>query len=106
MKNVKFAFVCFALSAVILYSCTKDDGSNNSDNSPVNYDALYVVNRAGNSLSVINTSTDKVEKTISLGSPGTMMGGGMMRGNSTYHNMWPYHISLSPDMIIRFQLSM
>ncbi|MBK7131253.1 MAG: hypothetical protein IPH69_00040 [Bacteroidales bacterium] len=97
MKKVKFAFVCFALSAIILSSCTKDDGNNNSDNSPVNYDALYVVNRASNSLSVINTSTDKVEKTISLGSPGTMMGGGMMSGNSTYNNMWPYHISLSPD---------
>jgi YVTN family beta-propeller protein len=97
MKKVKFAFVCFALSAVIVSSCTKDDGSNNSDNSPVNYDALYVVNRASNSLSVINTSTDKVEKTIRLGSPGTMMGGGMMSGNSTFNNMWPYHISLSPD---------
>ena len=97
MKKVKFAFVCFALSAIILSSCTKDDGNNNSDNSPVNYDALYVVNRASNSLSVINTSTDKVEKTISLGSPGTMMGGGMMSSNSTYNNMWPYHISLSPD---------
>jgi YVTN family beta-propeller protein len=97
MKKVKLAFVCFALGAVILSSCTKDDGSNNSNNTPVNYDALYVVNRAGNSLSVINTSTDKVEKTINLGSPGTMMGGGMMNGSSTYNNMWPYHISLSPD---------
>ena len=97
MRNVKLAFVGFALSVVILSSCTKDDGSNNSDNSPVNYDALYVVNRASNSISVINTSTEKVEKTISLGSPGTKMGGGMMSGNSTYNNMWPYHISLSPD---------
>jgi YVTN family beta-propeller protein len=97
MKNLKFALVCIALSAVILSSCTKDNGINNTDNKPVNYDALYVVNRAGNSLSVINTSTAKVEKTINLGSPGTMMGGGMMSGNSTFNNMWPYHISLSPD---------
>lgn len=97
MKKIKFSLVLIALSATILSSCTKDDGNNNSDNSPVNYDALYVVNRAGNSLSVINTSSDKVEKTINLGSPGTMMGGGMMNGNSTYNNMWPYHISLSPD---------
>lgn len=97
MKKIKFGLVLIALSATILSSCTKDDGNNNSDNSPVNYDALYVVNRAGNSLSVINTSSDKVEKTINLGSPGTMMGGGMMNGNSTYNNMWPYHISLSPD---------
>jgi YVTN family beta-propeller protein len=97
MKNLKFALVCIALSAVILSSCTKDNGINNTDNKPVNYDALYVVNRAGNSLSVINMSTSKVEQTINLGSPGTMMGGGMMSGNSTFNNMWPYHISLSPD---------
>jgi YVTN family beta-propeller protein len=25
------------------------------------------------------------------------MGGGMMNDNSTFNNMWPYHISLSPD---------
>jgi YVTN family beta-propeller protein len=97
MKNIKFAFVCIALSAIMLSSCNKDDGINNTDNKPVNFDALYVVNRAGNSLSVINTSTAKVEKTINLGSPGTMMGSGMMNANSTYNNMWPYHISLSPD---------
>jgi YVTN family beta-propeller protein len=97
MKNLKFAFVCIALSAIILSSCSKDDGINNTDNKAVNYDALYVVNRAGNSLSVINTSTAKVEKTINLGSPGTMMGVGMMNANSTFNNMWPFHISLSPD---------
>jgi YVTN family beta-propeller protein len=96
MKNIKVVIVCVALSVIILTSCSKDEG-NNTDNKPVNYDALYVVNRAGNSLSVINITTDKVEKTISLGSPGTMMGGGMMNNNSTFNNMWPYHISLSPD---------
>lgn len=97
MKNIKFAFECIALGAFIFSSCSKDDGINNLNNLSVNYDALYVVNRAGNSLSVINTSTDKVEKTINLGSPGTMMEGGMMNGNSTFNNMWPFHISLSPD---------
>jgi YVTN family beta-propeller protein len=97
MKNIKVELVCIALSAMVLSSCTKNDGINNTDNKPVNYDALYVVNQASNSLSVINTSTDKVEKTINLGSPGTMMGGGMMNANSTFNNMWPYHISLSPD---------
>jgi YVTN family beta-propeller protein len=97
MINIKLVIVCTALSATILSSCTKDEGINNSDNKPVNYDALYVVNRASNSLSVINTSTEKIEKTINLGSPGTMMGGGMMSGNSTFNNMWPFHISLSPD---------
>src|SRR5450759_1144192 len=97
MKSIKLAFVCIALSAFILFSCTKNDGNNNTDNKPVNYDALYVVNGASNSLSVINASTDKVEKTINLGTPGTMMGGGMMNANSTFNNMWPFHISLSPD---------
>jgi YVTN family beta-propeller protein len=97
MKNTKYVLVFLALSSFLLPSCTKNDEINNTNTNPVNYDALYIVNRASNSLSVINTSTDKVEKTIKLGSPGTMMGGGMMNGNSTYNNMWPYHVSLSPD---------
>ncbi len=97
MKKVKMVFVYIALSTIILSSCTKDLGINNSDNKPVSYDALYVVNRSGNSLSVINLTTNMVQKTINLGSPGTMMGSGMMNGNSTFNNLWPYHISLSPD---------
>src|SRR5450759_2125627 len=94
MKNLKLVIGCVAVSAIILTACNKDP---NSANEPVNYDAIYVVNRADNSLSVINLTTDKVQKTINLGSPGTMMGGGMMNANSTFNNMWPYHISLSPD---------
>src|SRR5450759_2867569 len=94
MKNLKLVIGCVAVSAIILTACNKDP---NSANEPVNYDAIYVVNGASNSLSVINLTTDKIQKTINLGSPGTMMGGGMMNGNSTFNNMWPYHISLSPD---------
>ena len=97
MKKLKLIVLCAVIYTVILASCTKNGGFNNPDNSPVNYDALYVVNREGNSLSVINLTSDKVQKTINLGSSGTMMGGGMMNGNSTYNNMWPYHVSLSPD---------
>ena len=97
MKKLKLIVLCAVIYTVILASCTKNGGFNNPDNSPVNYDALYVVNREGNSLSVINLTLDKVQKTINLGSSGTMMGGGMMNGNSTYNNMWPYHVSLSPD---------
>jgi len=93
MKNLKPVMAYLAGVAIIFTSCNKD----NSGNDPVNYDAIYVVNRASNSLSVINISTDQVQKTINLGSPGTMMGGGMMNDNSTFNNMWPYHISLSPD---------
>src|SRR5450759_402150 len=94
MKNLKLVIGCVAVSAIILTACNKDP---NSANEPVNYDAIYVVNGASNSLSVINLTTDKIQKTINLGSPGTMMGGGVMNGNSTFNNMWPYHISLSPD---------
>jgi YVTN family beta-propeller protein len=97
MKKLKLIVLYAAIYAVILVSCTKNGGFNNPDNNPANYDALYVVNRADNSLSVINLTTDKVQKIINLGSTGTMMGGGMMNGSSTYNNMYPYHISLSPD---------
>lgn len=97
MKKIKFIVLCATIYVVILASCTKNGGFNNPDNNPANYDALYVVNRADNSLSVINLTTDKVLKTLNLGSSGTMMGGGMMNGNSTFNNMYPYHISLSPD---------
>ena len=97
MKKSKLIILYTALCAIILASCTKNTGFNNPDNNPVNYDALYVLNRADNSMSVINLATEKVQKTINLGSPGTMMGSGMMNGNSTFNNMWPFHISLSPD---------
>ncbi|MDO9579602.1 MAG: YncE family protein [Bacteroidales bacterium] len=95
MKKILSIMAFFTGSVIILSSCNKDTLM--SGNDPSNYDALYVVNRASNSLSVVNISTDQVEKTRSLGSPGTMMGGGMMNGNSTFNNMWPDHISLSPD---------
>jgi hypothetical protein len=61
LKKIKSIIVCTALSAVILSSCTKNDEINNTDTKPVTYDALYVANRASNSLSVINMETDKVE---------------------------------------------
>lgn len=97
MKKIYFVIASTLLSVIMLSKCTKNDGINNSDHKPVNYDALYVINRAGNSVSVINLTTDKVQKTINLGTLNTMMGGGMMNGNTTSGNMWPYHISLSPD---------
>jgi YVTN family beta-propeller protein len=95
MKIDKIVILSSALSAIILSSCTKNDGLINT---PVNYDALYVVNKADNSLSLINLTSEKVEKIMNLGSLNTsMMGSGMMNGNLTGNNMWPYHISLSPD---------
>jgi len=97
MKNFNVVIFGATLGAILLYSCTKNEGINTYDNKPVNYDALYVVNRAGNSLSVINLTTDKVQKTIILGSVSNMMDGGMMNGNTPNNNEWPFHISLSPD---------
>jgi YVTN family beta-propeller protein len=97
MKNLSVVIFGVSLGAILLNSCTKSEGINTSDNKPVSYDALYVVNRAGNSLSVINLTTDKVQKTINLGSVSNMMGGGMMNGNTSNNNAWPFHISLSPD---------
>jgi YVTN family beta-propeller protein len=97
LTKLRSIIVCTALSALILSSCTKNEGLNNTDNTPVNYDALYVVNSSGNSLSVVNLTTFNVEKTINLGTMSQMMSGGMMNGGSAGYNMWPYHISISPD---------
>jgi len=64
-----------------------DDGGVSSSTSPttvpikaIDYNALFVVNGLGNSVSVINTSTNKVAGTIKL-------------KNAVY----PHHIYLSPD---------
>lgn len=97
MKKLKSGISCAALSLFIFSACNKDEGMNNPDKRPVDFDAIYVVNGASNSISVINLSTDKVQKTINLGTLNPMMGGGMMNGNISNSNMWPYHISLSPD---------
>ena len=76
-------------------SCQKDGTSAGSSNAQVNFDAAYVVNGESNSISVINLSTNKVDKTIELPNLQSSMGMGMM-GSGTV-NMWPHHISLSPD---------
>lgn len=95
MINIKPVMGLLVVASMIFTSFNKDTGI--PVNGPADYDALYVVNRASNSLSVINLSTEQVQKTINPGSPGTMMGRGMMNNDSTYNNMWPFHISLSPD---------
>ena len=97
MKKLKTGILCAALSLFIFSSCNKDEGMNNPDKRPVDFDAIYVVNGASNSISVINLTTDKVQKTINIGTLNPMMGGGMMNGTIANSNMWPYHISLSPD---------
>lgn len=96
MIKSKLVILFAAIFAILLATCTKNEGSDNPENNPANYDALYVVNRADNLLSVINLTIEKVQKTINLETLNPLMGGGMMNGNPA-KNMYPYHISLSPD---------
>ncbi len=102
MKQFLLGIVCLVGSAILSSSCQKV-GSIETDTTPVNFDAAYVVNGQSNTISVINLSTNTVDKTISLpmlqsSSVAGMMGSGMV-------NMWPHQISLSPDkskMVISF----
>lgn len=76
MKNIKPVMVLLAVASMIFTSCNKDAGI--PENGPDNYDVLDVVNSSSNSLSVVNLATNQEEKTIILGSSGTMIGGGMI----------------------------
>ncbi|MFA5818073.1 MAG: hypothetical protein WC854_02195 [Bacteroidales bacterium] len=96
MNNFKPVILCLSGIAIMLTSCNKNEGLN-SGNGHVNYDALYVVNGAGNSISVINLSTNEVQKTIDLGALTPVTGNNIMGGDGSNNMMWPYHISLSPD---------
>jgi YVTN family beta-propeller protein len=82
--------------AVLFSSCKKDGTATDSNVASVNFDAAYVVNGESNSISVINLSTNKVDKTIDLPQFQASSGMGMM-GSGGMMNMWPYQISLSPD---------
>jgi len=77
-------------------SCQKDGTLADSNLASVNFDAAYVVNGESNTISVINLSTNKVDKTIDLPQFQASSGMGMM-GSGGMMNMWPHHISLSPD---------
>lgn len=83
-------------SAVLFSSCQKDETSTDSNVASINFDAAYVVNGESNSISVINLSTNKVDKTIDLPQFQATSGMGMM-GSGSMMNMWPHQISLSPD---------
>jgi YVTN family beta-propeller protein len=92
MKRIIFLSACIIGIALLFSSCQKDDSMDNTDNTPVSYDAAYVVNGESNSISVIDLSSNQVKKTIDLAqlSSGTM-------GGINMDNMWPHHIYLSPD---------
>ena len=93
MKKLRLSLAILMGSAILFSACSKDDTSTTTGKVEVNFDAAYIVNGESNSISVINLSTNKVDQTIDLPqfqSTSGMMGSGMM-------NMWPHHISLSPD---------
>jgi YVTN family beta-propeller protein len=94
MKKVIFLSACIIGVALLFSSCQMDDSMDNTDSTPISYDAVYVVNGESNSISVINLETNKVEKNIDLANLESM-GNGMMDMNMD--NMWPHHIYLSPD---------
>ncbi|MGF7219133.1 YVTN family beta-propeller protein [Spirosoma lacussanchae] len=82
-----------ALPLLTLWGCNSHDMSSMQPELNINYPAAYVVNAEGNSLSVIDLSSQQVKETISFGE--TSGGHGSM--NTADMVMWPHHIYLSPD---------
>lgn len=93
MRRSVISLVIIYGLAFMISSCKEDQTMSDGVNSPVTYDAVYVVNGESNSISVINLATNTVEKTIDLGGLTGEMGDDMMN----MENMWPHHIYLSPD---------
>ncbi len=94
MKKLRLSVAILMGSAILFSACQKDETSN-SESDPVNFDAAYVVNGESNSISVINLSTNKVDKTIDF--TNFQNSQGMRPMGMDMSNMWPYHLSLSPD---------
>ena len=93
MKKLRLSLVAVIFgSAIMFLGCTKNDST---DYALVNFDAAYVVNGESNSISVINIETNQVDRTIDLAKLQGSMGAGQMEMGM--ENMWPHHISLSPD---------
>ncbi len=95
MKKLRLMIATLAGSAIMFTACQKD-GTTNSSSNPINFDAAYVVNGESNSISVINLSSNTVDKTIDLPQFQVTSGMGMM-GAGGMVNMWPHSISISPD---------
>ncbi len=94
MNNLRLSVAVLLGSAILFSGCLKD-GTTDSNNTQVNFDAAYIVNGESNSISVINLSTNKVDITIDLAKLQNSMGTGQMEMGM--NNIWPHHISLSPD---------
>lgn len=91
-KSLLIFLAGIALAGALIGACSKAETTEGI--SSINYDAAFVVNGESNSISVVNLETNKVEETIDLSSLKNSMGGGM---SMDMNNMWPHHISLSPD---------
>lgn len=96
MKNIQLFIACLIGITFLFSSCQKDNSSITA-NSKLNFDAAYVVNGESNSISVVNLSSNKVDTTFNLPMYPGGSGMGMMGSGSGNTNMWPHHISLSPD---------
>jgi len=94
MKNLRLLSMAVLFGSAGVFSSCQKDGTADTD-STVNFDAAYVVNGESNSISVINLSTNKVDKTFDLSKLQNNMGAGPM--GMGMEDMWPHHISLSPD---------
>jgi YVTN family beta-propeller protein len=82
MKNKIFkisALLIVLMGTLSIISCSKSD-TTASTNDNITYKAAYVINGTGNSISVIDLTTNEVKKTISLTDIG-----------------YPHHIAISPD---------
>lgn len=83
------------LSLLAMSSCMNMDHSQSKQlELNINYPAAYVVSAEGNSLSVIDLSTQQVKETISFGDASMSHSGNMAMNDMI---MWPHHIYLSPD---------
>lgn len=81
------------LAPLALSACNNHDmASMQPTELTITYPAAYVVNAEGNSLSIIDLTTQQVKETISFGSASAGHGSTMNDGIR-----WPHHIYLSPD---------
>lgn len=93
----KSFFSLAALTLLGMAGCNPHSGHDATPAQPelaIDYPAAYVVNAEGNSLSVIDLTTQQVRETISFGAPSTASMPGMNMDNMIG---WPHHIYLSPD---------
>lgn len=82
MKYINLTALIVAATTILLASCVKKEEATTTPttNDNITYNAAFVVNGSGNSVSVIDLKTNEVKRTISL-----------------TNVAFPHHIALSPD---------